>query len=99
MHSASHGIAGLFASVTNVTASGPPVNYVSACGIQSIAFEEVDDLTVVTPYAAFPIFLVGNDTYTRGVGLAWILAMIQAPRGQGACPAHLRILVGNSRWC
>ena len=62
---------------------GPPYGYLSAAGIPSIAFEEIDDVTVVTAYGSYPIFLVANDTTTRGVGLAWILNMLQAPRGQG----------------
>ena len=65
---------------------GPPYGYLSATGIQAIAFQPIDQSNVVTAYAAFPIFLVSNDVTTRAFGLSWILNMLQAPRGQGmAC--------------
>lgn len=73
------GIAGLHASVTDVVSQPGelPPDYISATGIQQIAFELITDNNVVTPYAAFPVMLADLAT-----GLAWYLQMIQAPRMQ-----------------
>lgn len=53
-HSAQQRIPGMFASVTNVTANGAtPASswqYLSAAGVQQVAFLNVTDHTVVTPY-------------------------------------------------
>jgi hypothetical protein len=73
------GIAGLHASVTDVVAFPQelPPDYISATGIQAIAFEEITDNNIVTPYAAFPVMLADAT-----VGLSWYLQMIQGPRMQ-----------------
>jgi hypothetical protein len=55
--------------------------------LQSIAFQNVTEHTTTTTYAAFPLFLAGNDTVTRGVGLAWVANMLQAPKGRFVPPA------------
>ena len=54
-HSATTGVPGMYASVTNVTANGPTPStwqYLSAAGVQPLAFETVLDRAVVTPYVA-----------------------------------------------
>jgi len=54
-------IPGMFSSVTNVT-HPTKSGYLSACGIQEIAFENVTVKDVVTPYAVYPIFLANQTT-------------------------------------
>ena len=71
---------GMFASVTDVGAVGnylPP--YISACGIQQIAFEPVLYTDVVTPYSSFPTFLSAGPK----LGLAWYKLMLDGPAMQG----------------
>lgn len=73
------GIAGMHASVTDVvTVPGElPSSYISATGIQEIAFQQITDNQIVTPYAAFPTMLADLP-----VGLAWYLQMLQGPKMQ-----------------
>eukprot|EP01133_Synstelium_polycarpum_P011003 gene11003-12823_t len=72
---------GLFASVNNVTAfpSLSP-NYMSASGIQEIAFQNIPSNDVMTPYGAYPLFLV-NELGITG-GLAWYFNMLSGPAMQ-----------------
>jgi hypothetical protein len=49
---------GMFASVTGTTRSNDiPMNYLSACGVQELAFEKVSYRKVVTPYSTMGTFL------------------------------------------
>jgi len=78
-HSASLKVPGLYASVTDVCPPGQlPPTYISATGIQSIAFEPVLRRDVVTPYGAFPVMLAD-----LGIGLAWYNMMLQGSSMQG----------------
>jgi hypothetical protein len=72
-------IPGLFASVTGVSHNNSemPV-YLSAVGIQEIAFERVLYQDVVTPYATFPVMLAN-----LSVGLVWYNELLKAPKMQG----------------
>eukprot|EP01129_Flabellula_baltica_P008794 TRINITY_DN3526_c0_g1_i1.p1 TRINITY_DN3526_c0_g1~~TRINITY_DN3526_c0_g1_i1.p1 ORF type:complete len:477 (+),score=86.60 TRINITY_DN3526_c0_g1_i1:13-1443(+) len=67
-------IPGLYASVTDVKLRG----YISATGIQSIAFQPIQRKDIITPYGAFPVLLAD-----QAVGLTWLQNMIKAPRMQG----------------
>lgn len=79
LHSASMAIPGLYASVTDVCPPGQlPPTYISAAGIQSIAFQPVLRRDVVTPYGAFPTILAD-----MGVGLAWYNLMLNGSSMQG----------------
>lgn len=77
-NSAVNQIPGMFASVTDVA---QPDNYypgyISATGVQSIAFEQVLRTDVVTPYSSYPAMLA-NQT----IGLAWYHTMISGPAMQ-----------------
>merc|ERR1712054_634616 len=55
---------GLFASC-NV-----PFTYLSASGIQPLAFEQIQSNAWVTPYATFPV-LLANQT----IGLVWLICL------------------------
>jgi hypothetical protein len=71
-------ITGLFASVTGAaTSDSANVPYLGASGIAELAFQPVQQTTVVTPYAAFPLILLD-----RGMGLVWYKNMIAAGKGQ-----------------
>ena len=63
---------GLFASC-NV-----PFTYLSASGIQPLAFEQIQSNAWVTPYATFPV-LLANQT----IGLVWLAHMLNGSRCQG----------------
>ncbi|KYQ92213.1 hypothetical protein DLAC_07059 [Tieghemostelium lacteum] len=69
---------GLFASVTNVSEPNANPNYVSAAGIQEIAFELILTNDVITPYAAFPTMLANFS-----VGLQWYYNTLIGPAMQG----------------
>jgi len=69
---------GLFASVTNVSLPNDNPNYVSATGIQSIAFETVLTNDLMTPYGSFPLFLTGEPS----LGLSWYYNMLLSPAMQ-----------------
>jgi len=72
------GVAGLFASVTGTGDNNEQnLDYVGDCGIQPIAFEEVTNVFVATPYAAFPVILA-NYSY----GVAWYHKMLTVGRMQ-----------------
>lgn len=86
IHSAESGIPGMFASVTDVSSPGEPdkvPKYLSACGIQSIASQQVMHHDVITPYGAYPLMLLGNSTEMHGYGLAWYVHMLKGPAMQG----------------
>ncbi len=74
-------IPGLYASVTN---TDPPVcgggGYVSALGIQAIAFQNVTCARIVTPYAASPMLA---SEHSRAAGLVWYAHMLNRSRMQG----------------
>eukprot|EP01132_Coremiostelium_polycephalum_P011343 gene11343-13890_t len=72
-----HQYPGLFASVTNVTTPGVNPNYMSATGIQEIAFEQIETNDVMTPYGSFPLFLVN-----QSLGLSWYHNMLSGPSMQ-----------------
>jgi hypothetical protein len=75
-----HGYGGLFASVTNVSSPGNyHPNYVSATGIQEIAFQRVLTNNLVTPYAAFPLLI---ENITKPFGLAWYASMLKGSKMQ-----------------
>jgi hypothetical protein len=69
----------MFASVTNVTTPNVFPNYLSAAGIQEIAFELIQENDVVTPYASFPQFLATKEPS----GLIWYHNMLTGPKMQG----------------
>jgi len=77
IYSALNKIPGLFASV-NRPKSDHPDGYISATGIQELAFQHVEDRDVITPYAAFPLFLASFDH-----GLVWYAHMLNGSKMQG----------------
>lgn len=69
---------GLLASINDVTDGSQDIpDYISAAGIETIAFQPVSRRDVVTPYGSYGLMLV-NQT----VGLCWYNNMLQAPRMQ-----------------
>jgi len=75
------GYGGLFASVTNVSLPGNyDPNYISATGIQEIAFQLVRTNQLVTPYGAYPLLI---EEESRGFGLAWYASMLKGSKMQG----------------
>ena len=69
---------GLLASVNDVSDDSEIIpDYASACGIQSIAFEEVTRRDLITPYASFALLL-----QELPVGLCWYNHNLDAPRMQ-----------------
>lgn len=69
---------GLYASVNGpIATDGDKFPYFSDCGIPAIAFEPVTHDAVVTPYGAFPLFLV-----SEAHAVVWFHNMISAPKGQ-----------------
>jgi hypothetical protein len=75
------GYGGLFASVTDVSQPGNyDPGYISATGIQEIAFMFVQTNSLVTPYGAYPLMI---DEETRPYGLAWYAAMLKGSKMQG----------------
>ncbi|CAF0823658.1 unnamed protein product [Didymodactylos carnosus] len=72
MHSNKNHIPGLYASVASTVPNDTyNVEYLSACGIQSIASEPVLHMTTITPYASFPVILADET-----IGLIWYLNML-----------------------
>jgi len=71
-------IPGLFASVSNVTTGTPVSQYVSAVGIQEIAFQKIETTSLITPYGSFPVILADLPT-----GLVWYYNMLVGSRMQG----------------
>lgn len=78
LHSVETGLAGMYASVNDVSKNENIPDYNGAVGIQSIAFEIVERTDVITPYSTFPSLLTN-----LGVGLSWYCNMLQGPRMQG----------------
>lgn len=73
-------IPGLFASVNDVTDGSEDIpDYSSACGVASIAFEEISRRDIVTPYGSFGLFLHQPD-----VGYCWYNNMLSGPRMQSS---------------
>jgi hypothetical protein len=79
LHSAGLSIPGLYASVTDVCPAGQlPPTYISATGIQTIAFQPVMRRDILTPYGAYPVMLAD-----LGTGLAWYNTMLKGSAMQG----------------
>jgi len=78
IHSSSNAIPGLYASVNDVSHNENIPDYLSAAGIQSIAFEQVENVDVITPYGSMATFMVN-----LGVGLFWYHNILLGPRMQG----------------
>ena len=77
-HSAVNRIPGLYASVASDAKPGTyVVDYLSACGIEQVAFQSVDHQSVVTPYASFSVIMANES-----IGLAWYLNMLHGPAMQ-----------------
>jgi len=77
-HSAQNRIPGLYASVASDAKPGTyQVDYLSACGIQQIAFQPIEHESVVTPYGSFPVIMANES-----IGLAWYLNMLHGPAMQ-----------------
>eukprot|EP01012_Entosiphon_sulcatum_P042783 TRINITY_DN5687_c0_g1_i1.p1 TRINITY_DN5687_c0_g1~~TRINITY_DN5687_c0_g1_i1.p1 ORF type:complete len:527 (-),score=79.40 TRINITY_DN5687_c0_g1_i1:42-1601(-) len=80
-NSATKKIAGLYASVNDVTSGSLVIpSYISAAGVQSIAFEQVDRADVVTGYGSYPLFLFPE---AAQAAYCWYHRMLVARRGQG----------------
>lgn len=74
------GLPGLLASVNDVTDGSEDIpDYISASGVPSISFQEVERRDVITPYASFGLFLQNVST-----GLCWYNNMLRSPRMQSA---------------
>ena len=74
-----HALPGFFASVNDVTNGTQEIpSYISATGVQTVAFEEVLRRDVVTPYAGYSMML-----FDLPAGLCWYNNLLQGPRMQG----------------
>jgi len=88
-------IPGMFASVGNVThPNGIGVSYLSALGIQELAFEKVVYNHVVTPYATFPVFLAN-----QRIGLIWYHNHLLGSKMQNIFGNTESITVNGDRIC
>jgi hypothetical protein len=77
-HSAENRIPGLYASVASDAKPGTyDVDYLSACGIQQIAFQPIEHESVITPYGSFCVIMANES-----IGLAWYLNMLHGPAMQ-----------------
>jgi len=86
------GLPGMYASVNDVTHGSIDIpDYISAVGIQSIAFEQVMRKDVVTPYSTFTTILAN-----KGVGLAWYANMLDGPKMQGPIGSTEAITINGS---
>jgi hypothetical protein len=96
IHSHEKRITGMFASVTNVSSDNhnEKFGYLSACGIEEIAFEDVHHTNVITPYATFPIFLV-NQT----IGSIWYHMNLLGTKMQNKYGSTEAILTNGRRIC
>ncbi len=71
---------GLMASINDVTDGSEDIpTYASACGIESIAFEEILRRDLMTPYGSFGLFL-----FDPAVGFCWYNNMLRGPRMQSS---------------
>ena len=69
---------GLLASVNDVTDGSQDIpDYASACGIESIATQDIQRRDLMTPYGSFGLFM-----YNVSVGLCWYDNMLDGPRMQ-----------------
>lgn len=85
-------IPGMFASVNDVCPpNGTIQDYISATGIQEIAFEPVLRRDVITGYGTYNIFLVEPIT-----ALIWFDNYLKAPKGQNPYGATEGIAVNGS---
>jgi hypothetical protein len=76
----SSGIPGLMASINDVTDGSEDIpDYASACGIQSIAFEDILRRDLITPYGSFGLFL-----QDAKAGFCWYNNMLRGPRMQSS---------------
>lgn len=86
---------GLLASINDVTDGSQNIpDYISAAGVQSVAFEEVARRDVITPYGSYGLMLT-NLT----VGLCWYNNMIRAPRMQSSYGSTEAINVNGTEIC
>lgn len=85
----------MYASVGNVT-HGTHVNggYLSAAGIQEIAFEPVLHRNVITPYSTFPVFLADPVT-----ALVWYHNMLIGSKMQNPYGSTESVTVDGKRIC
>jgi len=78
-HSADKKIPGLFASINDVSNHSILIpDYISAAGVQAVAFQQVLRTDVITPYGSFPGILAN-----QSIGLVWYHNMLIGPRMQG----------------
>eukprot|EP00981_Chlorochromonas_danica_P007263 scaffold1623_cov165-Ochromonas_danica.AAC.15 len=69
---------GLMASINDVTDGSQDIpDYASACGIASVASQEIERRDLLTPYGSYAIFLQDVPT-----GLCWYNNMLRGPRMQ-----------------
>ena len=62
---------GLLASVNDVTDGGQDIpDYISAAGVQDLAYEKVSRRDVLTPYGSYGLFL-----FDKAVGLCWCVML------------------------
>jgi len=88
-------IPGMYASVTNVSNDGnEKFGYLSACGVQEVSFERVDHKEVITPYGAFPLFLI-NET----IGSIWYHNQLLGTKMQNQFGSTESILINGRRIC
>jgi hypothetical protein len=73
-------IPGLMASINDVTNGSQEIpDYASACGIQSLSFQDIERRDLLTPYGAYGLFL-----HEPSVGFCWYNTMLRGPRMQSA---------------
>jgi hypothetical protein len=73
-----NGVPGMFASINDVSTNEQIPDYVSATGIQSVAFQQVSRRDVITPYSTFALWM--HNATAAG---CWYRNMLAGPRMQG----------------
>ena len=82
---------GMFASVNDVSTNESIPSYISAAGVQDLAFETVNRRDVITGYGTFGLFLADNVT-----GLIWFDNYLKSPKGQSPYGATEGIAVNGT---
>jgi hypothetical protein len=86
---------GLLASINDVTNGSQDIpGYISAAGVESIAFEPVSRRDVITPYGSYGIMLTD-----LSAGLCWYNNMLQGPRMQSKYGSTESINVNGTEIC
>lgn len=92
---ATNSLPGFFASVNDVTSGTQNIpTYISATGVESVAFEDVLRRDVVTPYGGYAMML-----FDLPAGLCWYNNLLAGPRMQGPYGSTESMKIDGSDIC